>query len=180
MHQIALRVVGVDIHNRSSTDSVAQANPKCAINWHAIDGVILAIVRTVSRDYIEQVASVARSIREVFPESRVRGVDPDLVGITDIANRVDVTREAVRLWAKGERGPGGFPAPVSSISRGDKGASTLIWEWYEVSEWLAEHIGLRDSYEYLTQQEVAYLTLRLHEVNSECDEVLRKRGNQHQ
>jgi len=78
----------------------------------------------------QAIASAVRDIEKV-PGLRAVGVRCDnMVTLLDIANRTGVTREAVRLWAAGERGPGGFPKPVLITTGGEK-----IWDWEQVSRW---------------------------------------------
>ncbi|WP_166980768.1 hypothetical protein [Paramicrobacterium fandaimingii] len=60
-------------------------------------------------------------------------IDPDLVNVSEIALRLDVNRETVRLWARGRR-RGGFPPHFSDV--GD----SQIWRWVEVYEWAASHL----------------------------------------
>ena len=66
---------------------------------------------------------------------RLSHVGPeDLVTTAEIARRAGVVREAVRLWAAGERGPGGFPVPVAGVDR-----QTRVWRWADVAQWLESH-----------------------------------------
>lgn len=54
--------------------------------------------------------------------------DEDLVGRSTIATRLGVSAEYVRLLAKGERGPGGFPV----VKSGDGWA---LYSWTQVADW---------------------------------------------
>jgi predicted DNA-binding transcriptional regulator AlpA len=77
----------------------------------------------VLRSAIEQVESV--------PGVRVARLEPDdLVTMSEIAQRLGRSRESVRLLVSGERGPGGFPPPVSHLK-----ARTRLWRWSEVAAW---------------------------------------------
>lgn len=69
---------------------------------------------------------------------------PDLVTRGDIAERLDVTRQAVGLWIRGERKDAHhFPAPTSMVAGG-------VWLWGDVVEW-ARLSGIdTDSVEYPT------------------------------
>lgn len=70
--------------------------------------------------------------------ARVVRVEPDdLVNASDIARRSGKSKEAVRLWVSGARGPGGFPSSVSTVG------SSPVWRWHEVAKWLFErgHVG---------------------------------------
>ena len=61
-----------------------------------------------------------------------RKVDPDdLVGVAEIAARLDCSVQAVHAWKR--RYPD-FPQPVAHLSMG------LLWVWSAVAEW-AERTG---------------------------------------
>lgn len=80
------------------------------------------------------IASAARDIEKV-PGLRAIGVRCDnMVNLLGIAQRAGVSREAVRLWATGKRGSGGFPKPVLITSGGEQ-----LWDWLEVAPWIDEH-----------------------------------------
>ncbi|WP_433463633.1 hypothetical protein [Spirillospora sp. CA-128828] len=63
----------------------------------------------------------------------VTGVMEDLVTIDDIAEKTGRSAAAVGHWTTGERGPGGFPAPV--IHRGSR---VKLYSWAQASRWLAD------------------------------------------
>jgi hypothetical protein len=56
----------------------------------------------------------------------------DLVSLKDIAARTGRTYESVRLLATGQRGPGGFPAPLST-------GQWALYSWAETSAWFEAH-----------------------------------------
>lgn len=61
-----------------------------------------------------------------------RRIDPaELVGATEIGERLGVDRKTVHLWRR--RHPK-FPKPVATIER------TLVWVWADVATW-AEATG---------------------------------------
>lgn len=77
------------------------------------------------------IASAARDIEKV-PGLRAVGVQCDnMVNLGGIARRADVSREAVRLWSTGQRGPGGFPHAAIVSASGER-----LWDWLEVATWL--------------------------------------------
>jgi hypothetical protein len=85
-----------------------------------------------SETFADALLSAIRDIESVQDGPRVvRIADPDeLVTAADIAERLDQSRESVRLYITGQRGPGGFPPAVSHLwSRG------RIWLWPSVSDW---------------------------------------------
>lgn len=74
---------------------------------------------------------------------------PDLVTVTDIAERASVTRQAVAHWVRGVRHDNSFPPPVNLVSGG-------VWLWHDVDSWLKEHVTD------IVSDEVAYPTLEDH------------------
>jgi len=64
---------------------------------------------------------------------RIERVEPDhLVTLAEIADRAKLSRQAVTLYAKGERGEG-FPAPAAKVT-----SKHPLWDWGEVAGWLQE------------------------------------------
>jgi hypothetical protein len=91
-------------------------------------------------DFIREATSFANAvlgaIRQVesVGSLRVLRVEPDdIVTMADIADRMERSRESVRLLIAGRRGPGGFPSPIShGIERG------RLWRWSDVAAWLEQ------------------------------------------
>lgn len=80
--------------------------------------------------------AVLRAIAEVesVPGLTVVRVEPDqLVWASEIADRLDRTRQSVDQLVQGQRGPGGFPGPVSGNVRNP------LWRWAEVEAWFAAY-----------------------------------------
>jgi hypothetical protein len=81
--------------------------------------------------FTEAVLSAIHQVESVA-HLRVVHVEPDdIVTAADIAERLDRTRESVRLLIAGRRGPGSFPAPISHGR--DRGR---LWRWSDVVMWL--------------------------------------------
>ena len=55
----------------------------------------------------------------------------DLVTQAEIARRLGRARQVVHQYITGQRGPGGFPAPVCS--------KPPLWAWREVASWLGQN-----------------------------------------
>lgn len=53
----------------------------------------------------------------------------DLVSLNDVAARTGRTYESVRMWATGQRGPGGFPPAY-------QGGGVSLYSWAQVLDWL--------------------------------------------
>ena len=83
----------------------------------------------------EAIASAIRDIdrsgSEMTPvRVEVEGVG-DLVTVGEIARRLGQSRESVRLYATGARGPGGFPPPAAR-----QDTRTPLYRWAEVARWM--------------------------------------------
>jgi hypothetical protein len=82
----------------------------------------------------EAIVSAAFDVEKVAGLRAVGVACDDMVTLLHIAGRAGVTREAVRLWAVGQRGPGGFPEPIFTTNAGER-----LWDWSEVARWLARN-----------------------------------------
>lgn len=87
-------------------------------------------------DFEREANTLAEAVESACADIRRAGativrIEPDpLVSASDIAERAEITRQAVSLYVNGERGDG-FPAPVACIS-----GSRPLWKWSEVAAWL--------------------------------------------
>jgi hypothetical protein len=84
----------------------------------------------------EAIASAVRDLQAVGLDA-VRVLDEDLVTLADVADRLNQSRESVRRYATGDRGPGGFPPPVNPARDG-----TLFYRWSEVAPWVRDGLNL--------------------------------------
>lgn len=94
---------------------------------------------TFDREASSLALAIASAVADVekVPGLRVVGVSrEDGVTLTDIARRVGRTRESIRLYAAGKRGPGGFPAPDWTTASGER-----FWSWAEVAVWFRDVLG---------------------------------------
>lgn len=84
-------------------------------------------------------AAISSAVADVekVPGVRVVGVaQEEGVTLADIARRVGRTRESIRLYAAGKRGPGGFPSPDWVAPSGER-----FWSWFEVATWFRDVLG---------------------------------------
>lgn len=98
------------------------------------------VYATLHRKASSLVAAVLSAVRQIESVEglRVEGLDADdLVSMAEIADRLGRSRESVRLLIAGERGAGGFPAPVVGLR--DR---TKLWQWTEVAEWIHQNLHL--------------------------------------
>ena len=56
--------------------------------------------------------------------------DDDWLTASEIAKRVGRTRQSIGLLVRGDRGSGGFPAPVAR-----HGSPNPLWSWADVEAW---------------------------------------------
>lgn len=62
---------------------------------------------------------------------RVERIEPDdLVTQSEIARRLDRSRESIRQLVHGERHDGGFPRPVAAVT-----GTSPLWSWCAVVDW---------------------------------------------
>lgn len=95
-----------------------------------------ADVHREASSLVDAVLSAVTDIESV-PGLAVLGIEnQELVGLADIAWRLERTVESVRLLASGRR-RSAFPSPVVRRQRGQ------LWRWSEVASWANEHLGSR-------------------------------------
>jgi len=83
------------------------------------------------------IGSAVRDVERV-PGLVVAGAgQEDLVSAADIAHRARRSKEAVRLWAAGSRGPGDFPRVAWQSPSGER-----FWSWSEVARWIRANLNL--------------------------------------
>ena len=102
-------------------DAIGAEGPRPALAHLAIDAATLPAAITTAVRHIEGLGIAVTGIQSA-----------DLVSLKDIAGRTGRSYESVRKLAHGQRGPGGFPAPVSA-------GQWALYSWAEVSAWLIRH-----------------------------------------
>jgi hypothetical protein len=119
----------------SQADALYRACPDAAVA--AGPGTTLVEFTREATNWGHVLGSAVRDV-EAVTGLLVTGVGrEDLVTIRDIASRSGRSREAIRLWAVGKRGPGGFPAPAWTSLAGER-----FWSWAEVAHWIRQHLNL--------------------------------------
>jgi hypothetical protein len=123
--------------NREVNDAEVDALYEAGCGDAAVETGPLGAMIDFDREAPSLAEAITAAVRDVekVPGLRAVGLAGDsMVTLLGISERAGVTREAVRLWAAGQRGPGGFPRPVM-ITPGGEG----VWEWEQVAPWLLEH-----------------------------------------
>ncbi len=113
-------------------------------------GVRRLAVASEGPSAMEALRSLLSRIAEAAPGLRLLRLDPDLVGVPDIAERTGHTRQDVQQWISGTRNDDRpFPPPEGSAGQ------SLVWRWAEVNAWLGP-LGLDDQATRPTREESAF------------------------
>lgn len=97
----------------------------------------------------EAIASAVENIEAAGIGAVVASVDSALVGLSDIAEITQMSRQAIAMLKDGTRGSGDFPCPIQRI----KGQSPL-WDWADVAEWLLKNGRLKEGSELVVNARV--------------------------
>lgn len=128
-HNFRLVLEGVDLTDDAVLDALFNAGCEDA-TFGAVAGVPYAEFDRAAEDFVRAVFSAIAAV-EAAPGIRVIRVEPDeLVGVSEIAERVDRSRESVRLLSEGKRGRGDFPAPALLLH-----GRQPLWHWADVAKW---------------------------------------------
>lgn len=136
-YSFSLVLGNVDTHASGFEDRFFEAGCDDALITVVRGSVILDFDRP-AKNLLHAIASALRDATSTG--ARVIRVTPEpMVSISDIADRIKASRQAVSLWALGKRGPGGFPAPTARIN-----SDMPLWEWLSVARWLFLNEKLED------------------------------------
>lgn len=122
-------VIDGDVMGDEAIDALFEAGCDDA-TFGGIDGSSYGGFDREAETLEQAIASAIAQVESVHGLVVVRVEPDDLVTLTDIAHRLGRTRESVRLLAAGERGPGGFPPPVSHLRTRNR-----LWRWSDVAAW---------------------------------------------
>jgi hypothetical protein len=129
-HEFTLVLEGTGVLQPENLDAWFDAGCDDA-TFGEIDGIGFADFTRAAPTAPAAILSAIQQVESGVPGVRVIRVEPDdLVNATDIAQRLNRSRESVRLLIAGERGPGGFPPPLSHLK-----ARGRLWRWSEVARW---------------------------------------------
>jgi hypothetical protein len=119
--------------NREPSDTELEAMAAAGLDPIGAEGPRPALAH-LSIEAAGLPAAIITAVRAIERlDIAVTGVQSsDLVSLKDIAARTARSYESVRKLALGQRGPGGFPAPLST-------GQWALYSWAEVSAWLARH-----------------------------------------
>lgn len=121
-----------NVHEKTPTieDSLYEAGCDDALINFRNGAVYLEFDREAS-SLEEAVISAINDVRSSSVDAEVASVAPgNLVSEAEIAKRLEIKRQTVSLWVKGERRKG-FPHPIMRFSE-----KSPLWNWHEVVKWL--------------------------------------------
>jgi hypothetical protein len=123
--------------NREVTDAEVEVLYEAGCGDAAVESGPLGAMIEFDREAPSLAGAITSAVRDVekVPGLRVVGLAcDDMVTLLGISERAGVSREAVRLWVAGQRGPGGFPPPAMITPGGES-----VWYWERVVPWLLNH-----------------------------------------
>ena len=86
------------------------------------------------------IISAIKDIESANIGAKIVSVAPEhLVNLSEIAERVAMTRQAVSLLIQGSRGKGDFPKPILKICN-----KSPLWRWSAVAEWFYQQGKIND------------------------------------
>lgn len=136
MHTFAFSVTvsGLDIDNTEQLDTLIATADFILIagDTDGVTSLDVEIDATSGEEALKRFVDYLLA----YPEVKIERVSEDLVNTSEIALRLDVSRETVRTWAQGARGPADFPHHRAIIG-GQK-----IWAWATVYAWASARTRL--------------------------------------
>jgi hypothetical protein len=139
-HDFVLVLAGVDGLSREAEDALFEAGCDDATISVRAGRAFLTFTRNAT-SLREAILSAIRNVRDARIGAQVLRVDDcNLVTQSEIARKIDRTRQQVFQYISGERGPGGFPPPACHIT--DKAP---LWKWCEVAHWLWQNGMLKEN-----------------------------------
>lgn len=149
-YEFTLVLAGIDDFDDQLVDQIFEAGCDDA-SLLSRNGVVYLDFDREAESFTEAIWSAIKQVETIQdPKIRVDSVQPDdLVTASEIARRINKSREYIRLLINGERGSGDFPLPISGISQ-----KSMIWSWLKVSRWLLKQNLLTEE-DVLMAQDIA-------------------------
>lgn len=128
-YQIMLAYENIDVEDLDQLELIAVEAPDAHIS--SVDGNVRVFATMAAPCSTDAVEDLVDAIHRANASAMPIRAEIELLAIPDIAAKVGLNREAVRLWTIGKRGPGGFPIPVDVV--GDR---MRVWAASDVHDWL--------------------------------------------
>ncbi len=139
VYQFTLVLDGVDDKTPNLEDVLFDAGCDDAlINYK--NGTVYLDFDREDEDLEHAIISAIKAVESADLGAKIVSVAPEhLVSLSDIAERVSMSRQAVSLFVLGERGTKDFPKPVLKIAN-----KSPLWRWSMVAEWLYRQQKIKD------------------------------------
>lgn len=132
MTEIEIQVTGVDMRDPNAVAKIGELSDYL---W-STNGDLVTFTVFSENTPIDDAVRALRRLACHMPEVRPIRVFEEQVTIPEIANRVGVSREAVRKWVDSPE-TSNFPPPTQRYPGRDRG-DMRVWTWREVVTWLDE------------------------------------------
>jgi transcriptional regulator with XRE-family HTH domain len=94
-----------------------------------VKGRIVLEFEREARNFSHALITAIRDVQNAG--ATVEHIEPDyLVSLSDIAERSNLTRSAISLFAQGKRGEA-FPPPIARLT-----TESPLWDWVHVARWM--------------------------------------------
>lgn len=132
VHDFELILLGLDELTSDVTEKLYEAGLDDALLC-ARKGIVTAGFDREADSFDAAVDSAMADVRKAdVGVTGFRLINPDVaVSLAEVARRIGKTRQAVSLYARGKRGAGFFPPPVSALN------DEPLYSWADVARWLA-------------------------------------------
>ena len=130
LYNFTLTVSGINLETEGHEDALFEAGCDDALLSYYGKAIYLEFEREAP-SLKNAIATAIRDIESAGIGARVESVDSTLVGLSDIAELSDLSRQAITMLKDGDRGKGDFPNPIQRIT-----GQSPLWDWAEVAQWL--------------------------------------------
>ena len=137
-HDFALIVGGVSELTQQVEDALFEAG--CDDATLSIQyGLLYMEFSRSAKSLKDAIVSAIRDVQKAGINAQVLRVDEcNLVTASDIARKLDRSRQQIHQYMTGQRGPGAFPPPECHLAD-----HAPLWRWCAVSYWLVQNNLLR-------------------------------------
>lgn len=127
-HNLTIIATGLDPRATDFADRLYEAGcDDATVSFQK--GLLVIEFDREARTFLSALFSALRDVKKAG--ATIERVEPDyLVSAAEIAKRAALSRSAITLYVKGERGRG-FPHPVACVT-----SESPLYDWGEVAAWL--------------------------------------------
>jgi len=133
LYQFTLILKNIDENTPDLEDSLYDAGCDDALINYSNGTVYLDFDRK-AHSFEKAVISAIKDVHAASVEAEVASVAPEnLVTESEIAKRLEISRQTVSLWIKGARRKH-FPQPIMRLTE-----KSPLWKWTDVTRWLYQN-----------------------------------------